>query len=206
MGDSRGPIAEVHGQGRPFEGDRRPIRHRLWGNQKECPGYTINGVAIEDKPAGADYYYNLSTPPIRPLTALKAGENTFATVVAKGRMPDIYMPGVQVLIRYRTGDSATMASPTAQQPHPKLASNLVQNIQVSQETNAVNVYDFLEVTARPVPPVGGNPFTDVLVEGEFSLAQGRHTLEGGWLLRLARTAASIKFALCRPSRAITDSR
>jgi len=85
-----------------------------WGNQKECPGYTINGVLLQDKPAGADYYYNLSMPPIRPLTALKAGENTFSTVVAKGRMPDIYMPGVQVLIRYHTGNAgAPSGQPTA---------------------------------------------------------------------------------------------
>jgi hypothetical protein len=85
-----------------------------WGNQKECPGYTINGVLLQDKPAGADYYYNLSMPQIRPLTALKAGENTFSTVVAKGRMPDIYMPGVQVLIRYQTGNAGVpFAQPTA---------------------------------------------------------------------------------------------
>ena len=78
-----------------------------WGNQKECPGYTINGVLLQDKPASTDYYYSLSTPPIRPRTALKAGENTFATVVAKGRMPDIYVPGVQVLVRYNTSEMAT---------------------------------------------------------------------------------------------------
>lgn len=78
-----------------------------WGGLTLCHGYQINGVLLEDKPAGADWLYNLSTPPIRPLTALKPGENTFATVVGPGRVPDIYMPGVQVLIRYRTGETAT---------------------------------------------------------------------------------------------------
>jgi hypothetical protein len=73
-----------------------------WGNLKECHGYKINDVLLEGKPAGADWFYNLSTPPLRPLAALKAGDNTFSTVVGPGRMPDIYFPGVQVLIRYRT--------------------------------------------------------------------------------------------------------
>ena len=32
---------------------------------------------------------------------LKQGENLFATIAGPGRMPDIYIPGVQVLIRYK---------------------------------------------------------------------------------------------------------
>jgi hypothetical protein len=74
-----------------------------WGDFAGCHGYTVNGVPLEDKPAGDNWLYNLSAPPIRPLAVLRAGENTFSTVVGPGRVPDIYMPGVQVLIRYRTG-------------------------------------------------------------------------------------------------------
>jgi len=72
-----------------------------WGDLANCPGYTMNGVLLEDKPAGENWQYNWSVPPIRPLSALRAGENTFATVIAPGRMPDVYMPGAQVLVRYR---------------------------------------------------------------------------------------------------------
>jgi hypothetical protein len=83
-----------------------------WGGLKLCHGYKINDVLLEEKPAGDDWFYNLSTPPIRPLTVLKAGENTFSTVVGDGRVPDIYMPGVQILIQYRTGEaSAVLAKP-----------------------------------------------------------------------------------------------
>jgi Domain of unknown function (DUF5060) len=56
--------------------------------------------------------------------------------------------------------ASTLAAP------PDLQS--MKGIQILQETNAVDVYDYLEVTVRPNQPVSGNPFTDVLVEGEFS--------------------------------------
>ena len=71
-----------------------------WGDQKECHGYTINGVQLDEKPKGENWIYNLTSNAIRPLTILKFGENTFSTVVGGGRMPDIYMPGVQILVRY----------------------------------------------------------------------------------------------------------
>lgn len=77
-----------------------------WGNLKECPGYKINDVLLNDKPEGDNWFYNLSMPPIRPLSALKAGENTFSTIGGQGHMPDIYMPGVQILIQYRTNGKA----------------------------------------------------------------------------------------------------
>ncbi len=87
-----------------------------WGRLKECHGYKINDVLLEDKPTGPDWFYNLSTLPIRPMTALKAGENTFSTVVGPGRMPDIYMPGVQILIRYRSGETGAVPARPAAAP------------------------------------------------------------------------------------------
>ena len=82
-----------------------------WGNLEECQGYKINDVLMEDKPEGDNWFYNLSMLSIRPLTVLKVGANTFSTVVGEGRMPDIYMPGVQILIKYKTdGDEASQPS------------------------------------------------------------------------------------------------
>ncbi len=111
---------------------------------------------------------HLSTPPIRPLTALKAGENPFSTVVAKGRMPDVYMPGVQLLIRYGSGEDGAVPEKEmrASAPVP------VKGLQISQAAAAVDVYDYLEVTIAPDTPVEGNPFTEVVVEGEFSQDKG----------------------------------
>lgn len=74
-----------------------------WGDLAACRGYAINGVALEDKPAGENWRYNLSAPPIRPLSVLRAGENTFSTIPGPGRLADVYLPGAQVLVRYRTG-------------------------------------------------------------------------------------------------------
>jgi len=76
-----------------------------WGNLKESHGYMINDVLLPENPSGADWFYNLSTPPIRPLKVLKSGENTFSTVAGPGRTTDIYLPGVQVLVRYGTTES-----------------------------------------------------------------------------------------------------
>jgi hypothetical protein len=87
-----------------------------WGRLKECHGYTINDVLLEDKPAGPDWLYNLSMPPIRPVTALKTGENTFSTVAGPGRVPDIYLPGVQILIRYRSGEAGAVPAKPAATP------------------------------------------------------------------------------------------
>jgi hypothetical protein len=72
-----------------------------WGDQKGCHGYSINGVQLEDNPGGENWLYNLSKTPVRPINVLHPGENTFSTVVGEGRMPDIYLPGVQILIRYK---------------------------------------------------------------------------------------------------------
>jgi len=73
-----------------------------WGDLEKCSGYKINDILLQDKPEGDNWIYNLSTLPIRPLSILRAGKNTFSVVVGEGRMPDIYMPGVQILIRYKT--------------------------------------------------------------------------------------------------------
>ena len=74
-----------------------------WGDFASGHGYALNGVPLEDKPAGENWLYDFSVLPIRPLSALRAGENTFSTVVGEGRLSDVYMPGVQVLVRYRKG-------------------------------------------------------------------------------------------------------
>jgi len=72
-----------------------------WGDQKGCHGYSINGVQLQDNPGGENWLYNLTKTPVRPINVLRHGENTFSTVVGEGRMPDIYLPGVQILIRYK---------------------------------------------------------------------------------------------------------
>jgi hypothetical protein len=72
-----------------------------WGDLAGCPGYLVNGVPMLNKPTGDNWFFNLSQPAIEPLSVLKYGENTFSTIVHSGRMPDIYMPGIQVLIRYK---------------------------------------------------------------------------------------------------------
>jgi len=64
--------------------------------------------------------------------------------------------------------SSFAASSSLRQPTSTPAAKPVQHIQVMQATNAVDVYDFLEVTVRPDVPVSGNPFTNTVVEGEFS--------------------------------------
>jgi hypothetical protein len=71
-----------------------------WGDLAGCPGYLVNNVPLTNKPAGDNWFFNLSQPAIEPLSALIYGENTFSTIVHSGRMPDIYLPGIQVLIRY----------------------------------------------------------------------------------------------------------
>lgn len=67
--------------------------------------------------------------------------------------------------------SSFATSSALPQPASTPAAKPVQHIQVMQATNAVDVYDFLEVTVRPDVPVSGNPFTDTVVEGEFSLVK-----------------------------------
>jgi hypothetical protein len=68
---------------------------------------------------GADYTYNLAMVPIQPLTALKAGENTFSTVVGKRRMPDIYVPGVQILVRYKADGNGASPPPVEWERLPR---------------------------------------------------------------------------------------
>jgi len=46
----------------------------------------------------------------------------------------------------------------------------------SQSANSVAVYDYVEVSLRVTPPIVGNPFTDVVVTGSFSLADGSGTV------------------------------
>jgi len=72
-----------------------------WGDLAGCPGYLINNVPAVNKPSGDNWFFNFSQPSIDPLSALIYGENTFSTIVHSGRMPDIYLPGIQVLIRYK---------------------------------------------------------------------------------------------------------
>lgn len=67
--------------------------------------------------------------------------------------------------------SSFAASSALPQPTSTPATKPVQHIQVMQATNAVDVYDFMEVTVRPDQPVSGNPFTDMVVNGEFSLVK-----------------------------------
>lgn len=43
-----------------------------------------------------------------------------------------------------------------------------KEIRVIQSARRVNTYDFIELTVQPVQPVTGNPFTDVVLDGEFS--------------------------------------
>ncbi len=122
-----------------------------WGGLKLCHGYQINGVLLEDKPAGADWLYNLSTPPVRPLAALKSGENIFSTVVGPGRVPDIYLPGVQVLIRYRTGEAATApVTPTS----TSTASSQAQEMQKPKHSPQLRVSD----NHRFLVTTNGQPF------------------------------------------------
>lgn len=72
-----------------------------WGDIENSPGYKINNIEIDNKPKGENWYYNLSKPEITPISALLYGENIFSTIAHPGRMPDIYKPGAQVLIRYK---------------------------------------------------------------------------------------------------------
>ena len=48
-------------------------------------------------------------------------------------------------------------------------------IELTQATNAVDVYDYLEVTVRPAETVQGNPFTDAALEGEFTFLKDEWT-------------------------------
>ncbi len=50
-----------------------------------------------------------------------------------------------------------------------LYGQLWTDIQISQEADTVNCYDFYELTLIPDQPSGENPFTDVIVYGEFTL-------------------------------------
>jgi hypothetical protein len=56
-----------------------------------------DGVRLE----GFAGNHHLFVEPPAPISALKAGENTFATILGPGRSSDIHWPGVAVLIRYQ---------------------------------------------------------------------------------------------------------
>ncbi|MCX8157306.1 MAG: DUF5060 domain-containing protein [Verrucomicrobiae bacterium] len=47
-----------------------------------------------------------------------------------------------------------------------------RQLRAALSTNTVEVYDFVEITLRPEPPISGNPFTNAVVEGEFMPAKG----------------------------------
>ncbi len=65
-------------------------------------GFTVNGQTLEGvKLEGFAGDHHLFIEPLAPLTALKAGENTFTTVPGPARSSDIHWPGVAVLIQYR---------------------------------------------------------------------------------------------------------
>lgn len=73
--------------------------------------------------------------------------------------------------------SLAAAAPAADEPVAAPGAKALNLIEVTQSTNAVGVYDYLEVTVRPGQPVGANPFVDAAVEGEFGLAKGRAALK-----------------------------
>jgi len=56
--------------------------------------------------------------------------------------------------------------------HAAPAAPPLRQLRATVNTNAVDIYDFVEVTLQPDPPVSGNPFTDAVVEGEFGPAKG----------------------------------
>lgn len=43
----------------------------------------------------------------------------------------------------------------------------INDIQITQNTDIIDIYDYLEVTVRPDQLIDGNPFTDIVLEGEF---------------------------------------
>ena len=65
-------------------------------------GFMLNGQPLEGvKLEGFAGNHHLFVEPLAPLSALRAGENTLATIVGPGRSSDIHWPGVAVLVRYQ---------------------------------------------------------------------------------------------------------
>ena len=65
-------------------------------------GFTVNGQPLEEvRLEGYAGNHHLFVVPLHPVAALKAGENTFATIPGRGRSSDIHWPGVAILIKYR---------------------------------------------------------------------------------------------------------
>ena len=65
-------------------------------------GFSLNGQTLEGvKLEGFAGNHHLFVEPLAPLSALRAGENIFATIVGPGRSSDIHWPGVAVLVRYQ---------------------------------------------------------------------------------------------------------
>jgi hypothetical protein len=65
-------------------------------------GFTVNGQPLEGvKLEGFAGNHHLYVEPLTPVSTLKAGENSFATIPGRGRSSDIHWPGVAVLIQYR---------------------------------------------------------------------------------------------------------
>ena len=69
-----------------------------------CPsahGFTLNGIILDDVVlTGTPGGYNVATVDLLPLSALRKGVNRLGTVPGPGRMSDVHLPGVQLLIRY----------------------------------------------------------------------------------------------------------
>ena len=70
-------------------------------NAPSSSGLSVNEIPLEEKRtngAGSHFFFSL---PLRPLSALKQGENILSTIPGPGRQSDIHWPGVMVLVKYR---------------------------------------------------------------------------------------------------------
>lgn len=69
-----------------------------------CPstrGFTLNGRVLDLPPfPGKPGSFHFAIVPLRPLTALRRGDNRLGTIPGPGRMSDIALPGVAILVRY----------------------------------------------------------------------------------------------------------
>jgi hypothetical protein len=52
-----------------------------------------------------------------------------------------------------------------------------KEVAFSQSANSVAVYDYVEMSLRPNPPIAGNPFTDATVTGSFDPADGSESVK-----------------------------
>ena len=94
----------------------------------------------------------------KPISAL--GENHFRCATVVG----LFLGGMVLLL-------------------PQAAAAAPAEVTFEQSTETVDVFDFVDVTLRVAKPVGGNPFMDVLVEGEFRLGADGTPVTAGLVVR-----------------------